>query len=604
MDVPFPRRIHLTPTLTVVIGTFVLVTAALVLWVQVITSEKVVRGLGGTLVDIGMGALHNEFAAQLDAIEEQGAYTAKAILAGSVLIDDVEELSTFAYGALAGTPQASLMVVASKGGYAVQVDRGDGDGVVVPQRAPVAKLPDLAAHIKEASGSDTGFWTPVHYIPGRSHSYVTYISPIRSGDTYLGIVVVGVSLDRLSKIAQKISTDDLTVFLAYGDGQLLAHPNLHQVTDQLTTNAPLIDMAAAPDGFLARHLDHEHRPATDYQMSDNIEMKVGYDAKGERRFVVFEDSGEKFGNLPVTIGAHFSASVLEQPLDQISDSIFIGLVLLGGSLVGAGFLAHYVARPIRRAAEGARAVARLDLEAVSPLPGSAVRELEDLANGFNAMLGGLTAFERYVPKKLVAKLLSEGRADAPPEERDVAVLFTDIAGFTSICEDMSAIETADFVNNHLSVLGGAIARNGGTIDKYIGDSVMAFWGAPDRLDVPSLPAARAALDIGRAIRADNIQREKQGKAPVRIRVGLHRGPLVVGDIGAPERVNYTVIGDTVNVASRLEGLGKSVDAEADVVILVSSDIAEQLDDSFSRQTIGEQKVKGKDTPIEVVRLLI
>ncbi|MEP3668632.1 MAG: adenylate/guanylate cyclase domain-containing protein, partial [Roseibium sp.] len=130
------RRIKLTPTLTIVIGAFVLVTAALVLVVQVITSEKIVRTLGGTLVDIGMDALQSDFASQLDAIEEQAAFTARAVIAGSVLIDDVEELSTFTYGALAGTPQASLLIVASSDGDAVQVDRGAGDGVIVPFRAP------------------------------------------------------------------------------------------------------------------------------------------------------------------------------------------------------------------------------------------------------------------------------------------------------------------------------------------------------------------------------------------------------------------------------------------------------------------------------------
>ncbi|MDN3719797.1 adenylate/guanylate cyclase domain-containing protein [Roseibium salinum] len=295
---------------------------------------------------------------------------------------------------------------------------------------------------------------------------------------------------------------------------------------------------------------------------------------------------------------------MEQPLEQLTNAILIGVALLGLSLVGAGLLAHRIGLPIRRAATGARAVADLELDSVQALPGSFVRELDDLASGFNSMLSGLKAFSRYVPKTLVRKLLREGRADAPPEEREVAVLFTDIAGFTAISEGMSATETAAFVNHHLSLLGAEITRQGGTIDKYIGDSLMAFWGAPERLDNPAEPAARAAVGMARAIRADNHARTARGEAPVRIRIGLHLGPLVVGDIGAPERVNYTVIGDTVNAASRLESLGKEIDPEAEVIILVSEDVGRKLAEDLGQEHMGAYRLAGRVEPVDVVRLVV
>ncbi|WP_420336923.1 adenylate/guanylate cyclase domain-containing protein [Roseibium sp.] len=168
---------------------------------------------------------------------------------------------------------------------------------------------------------------------------------------------------------------------------------------------------------------------------------------------------------------------------------------------------------------------------------------------------------------------------------------------------MSASETAAFVNHHLSLLGAEITRLDGTIDKYVGDSVMAFWGAPDHLDNPADPAARAALAMAAAIRADNLERERRNEPPVRIRIGLHMGPLIVGDIGAPGRVNYTVIGDTVNAAARLENLGKEIDAEADVIILASGEIARGLGSEIRQHPIGPQMVKGKSEPIDVVRLM-
>ncbi|MEJ8473856.1 adenylate/guanylate cyclase domain-containing protein [Roseibium algae] len=597
--------LRLAPTLTVIIGLLVFLTTSLVLYVQATTSEKVVRSLGGTMVDIAMDAFRNEFASHLDGIEAQGAFTAKALQTGAILIDDYQELATFAYGALAGTPHASLILIISADGTATQVDRGDGDGVFVPRRLPISRLPEVAALRETAQKEGKGFWTPVRYIPSHAHSYVSYVAPVMDTNGKVdALVIIGMSLDRLSEIAANISTDNLTVFLTYGGVDLLAHPDLPKVTDQLSPNNPLIDVAKGPDPFLANLSQHKPLPPQDYQLEKDLKLFVGTTEAGQRRFVVLKDSGEQFGKLPVSIGAHFPANILDQPLDQLSHAITVGLALLGISLLCSGLLAHYIARPIRRAAKGASAVARLDLEAIKLLKPSKVRELNDLAVGFNAMVSGLSAFMRYMPKSLVMKLVQEGRIDAPPEERDLAVLFTDIVGFTSLSEKMGTSETGDFINHHLSLIGDAIDARGGTVDKYIGDSVMAFWGAPQRIETPAVPAAQAAIDIAHAIIADNELRRASGLAPVRVRIGLHSGSLIVGDIGATGRVNYTVIGDTVNIASRLESLGREVDPDAEVIILASGDLGDMLPDTFKIEALGAQKVKGKHKPVDVIRLQI
>jgi adenylate cyclase len=596
-----PKQIRLTPTLTSVIGAFVLITAALVLSVQVFTSERVTRTMAAEMIMLGMEALQNEFAAQLDAIEEQAAYTARAIKSGAILLDDTQELATFAYGALAATPQASLILVVTAEGQAIKVQRGAGDGVFVPETIPVSKAPQYVELAQKAAAAKGSFWTPVSYVAAHGHSYVTYVVPMREGDTYIGSVVVGVSLRRLSEIAQRISTETLTVFLLYDDDQVLAHPQMHEVEHTLSPVNPTIDLHESPDGFLAEHFKHEIVQATDL-LPANMELKLGTDENGEQRFIVMQDSGEKFGALSILIGAHFPGDFLLQSFEELTNAILIGLLLLAASLVGAALLSHYIARPIKRAASGARAVAQLDLGSVPALPNSIVRELDDLATGYNAMVGGLSAFTRYMPSTLVGKLVREGRIDSPPEEREVAVLFTDIAGFTAISEGMGASETADFVNEHLTLLGKSIRKHGGTIDKYIGDSLMAFWGAPETLDSPARAAALAALDIAADLHQDNRRREQKGLPPVRVRIGVHSGPLVVGDIGAPERVNYTVIGDTVNVASRLESLGREVDPKAEVIILASGIVGQQIAGDIAFEALGAQKVKGKDALVDVIRL--
>ncbi len=159
------------------------------------------------------------------------------------------------------------------------------------------------------------------------------------------------------------------------------------------------------------------------------------------------------------------------------------------------------------------------------------------------------------------------------ETRELTVMFTDIVHFSEISERMGAEETAAFLNRHFGLLAACIEAEDGTIDKYIGDAVMAFWGAPDRMDDHA--ARRSARRAASPRRSPPTMRaaRRKGLRPVRVRIGIHSGPAVVGNIGTPERVNYTIVGDTVNDAQRLEALGHKLDAGADVTVLMSAETA-------------------------------
>lgn len=601
----FRNKLFITPTLATVIGTFVVITAAAILIIQALTSERVIRQLGGSLVDLGMDTSEAAFIEQLHAVTETANYTRASWASGELSFDDPEHLVGYIYGALAPQDRVSFMVLVDNQGKGVDVDRGDADGEILGGDVDLAAdIPSLAPILKEAENRKDPFWSEPLYMPTRNHTYFIYTHPFHSDGAYRGSFLIGMSLERISDITWSISTDDITVFLMKERSEeVVAHPMLEDHFEELSAEAPLLHVSQISDFFLSDFSALQIVDNKDYNIPEGMELRAGFDSNGDKRFIIIEHENDNLKGLPARIGIHFPAEYLDQPLQQLLVAIVVGLVLLVISLLGAIMLARRIAKPIRRAAGAATDVADLNLDNVEPLPSSIIRELDDLSTGFNSMVGGLKAFNRYVPRTLVQKLLSEGRADVMPEEREVAVLFTDIAGFTSVSEGMSASETAAFVNHHLSLLGAEITRLDGTIDKYVGDSVMAFWGAPDHLDNPADPAARAALAMAVAIRADNMERAKRNQPPVRIRIGLHMGPLIVGDIGAPGRVNYTVIGDTVNAAARLENLGKEIDADADVIILASGEIARNLNPEIRQHPIGPQMVKGKSEPIDVVRLL-
>ena len=182
-------------------------------------------------------------------------------------------------------------------------------------------------------------------------------------------------------------------------------------------------------------------------------------------------------------------------------------------------------------------------------------------------------------------------------------MFTDIAGFSSVAENLSAPEVAAVVNRHFEIVAGCIEAEDGTVDKFIGDSVMAFWGAPDAQADAAERACRAALAIADAIRAENDRRRSEGDVPLGIRIGIHTGSATVGNIGSPGRINYTIIGDAVNVGQRLEQLGKSLFPEgSETAILVSGATAAALGPDFHPTPAGKHLVKGRAGEIDVFKL--
>jgi len=217
------------------------------------------------------------------------------------------------------------------------------------------------------------------------------------------------------------------------------------------------------------------------------------------------------------------------------------------------------------------------------------------------MIDGLRLFETYVPKNMVSRLL--GSTDAGiSEERLITLMFTDIAGFTSMAEKMSASQIAALLNAHFTLLNEHVEAQDGTVDKYIGDSMMAFWGAPDDQADHAARGCEAILGIADAVRADNAVRAARGQQPFKIRIGLHTGPVIAGNIGAPGRVNYTVVGDTVNVANRLEQLGKDIAPDDDVVLLVSRDVVERAGTAFLFEEIGAFDIRRRESTLDVFML--
>jgi adenylate cyclase len=200
-------------------------------------------------------------------------------------------------------------------------------------------------------------------------------------------------------------------------------------------------------------------------------------------------------------------------------------------------------------------------------------------------------FSRFVNPHVVKQLLDRGVQTA---RREVTLLFSDIRGFTTLSETRSPEEVVDLINRYFSLQVDVIWRHGGTLDKYIGDCIMAMWGAP--LDNPQHAKSAVACALDMADTLQDFKRELGAEhLEFDVGIGLHSGPAVVGLIGSDKRREYTAIGDTVNLASRIEGLTK----DAKRRILVSKDTAELCGDAFEFVSCGTFPVKGRAQPVEL-----
>jgi adenylate cyclase len=254
-------------------------------------------------------------------------------------------------------------------------------------------------------------------------------------------------------------------------------------------------------------------------------------------------------------------------------------------------------------ARAALAVESLELEKAPQLKPGSFRETAAAAEAFNSMLRGLASFTTYVPHELVRRLVRRGQA-TQSEEREVSIMFTDIVGFTPLAGRLEPTALAGLLNRHFALIAKEIEATEGTLDKYIGDCVMAFWGAPEPQPDHRWRAAVTALGICAVLKHDNERRVRKGLKPVRLRIGLTSGLVVVGDVGAPGRINYTIIGDTVNRAQRLEQLAKKyLKEDEEVCVLASAELAAELPEGLARiERLGPIRLAGQNHDTEVVRL--
>ena len=435
-------------------------------------------------------------------------------------------------------------------------------------------------------GIDEPRWFEVSVHPVGMRPSIAYAGPVDVYQKRQGVLAVIIEYTRLAQFLSELSVGKSgAAFILRQDGTTVAAPDPD--ADELNmqrSDQPLLPIA---EGAMKQ-------AGSSYDVDKRIASQVRLVAAGNTYAVSLT---------PLTFPGWTLATVIPEaeflgPIEATIRQLLIGLaiLILAAGIISAWLARRVIATPLIMVVGELKHVARFDLEKVRR-HASRVTELENLSNAIADMAGGLAAFRKYIPADLVKTLVSEGIEPRPGGSiRNLTVMFADIAGFTGLSERLGD-QIIPLLASYLDTMSREVSTHGGTIDKFIGDAVMAFWGAPAANANHAVDACRAALACQRALRASGLG-DDSGK-PLRVRIGINSGDMLVGNIGSEVRLNYTVIGDAVNVASRLEGANKEYGTE----IIIGEETRRLAGDRIQVRELDRLMVYGRAGGIAIYELL-
>lgn len=451
------------------------------------------------------------------------------------------------------------------------------DGKVIDKKpiGPMDYDPRKRPWYETAKNNGEVSWTPIYvfYSGAEKTMGITSVAPVFRNNKLEGVFGIDMNLAVISRFLKNLNiTKNGIAFIVDADqGNMIAHPDFK---DKLLT----IDNINKP---------HIKRAYEIYKKDHKSQFYFKY--AGKAYFVsalvmphFIKDNWVNFIIVPEddVLGPIWQANI--NTLIYCAIIIFIGFLLIS-------FFSRRISNPIKELATDLARVKNLDIDNTIQIQ-SRVREVHLMARSIETMKIGLRSFEKYVPAALVRILISQGKAAKIGGSLTKATLFfSDIENFTTVSEKVGDETIMTQMCEYFDAITKIVRGNHGTIDKFIGDSLMAFWGAPVKDPDHIRHGCESALLAMDKINEINAHWESIGKIPFPTRIGMHSGDVIIGNLGARDRLNYTAIGDNVNVASRLERLNKVYGTN----IIVSHSIYEAIHEDFILRRLDKVVVKGR-----------
>ncbi|WP_029448200.1 adenylate/guanylate cyclase domain-containing protein [Candidatus Odyssella thessalonicensis] len=435
-------------------------------------------------------------------------------------------------------------------------------------------------------------WTSIYIFSTTGLPGVANATPLSTYEgQYFGVIGSDIPLDGFTEILKNIHFEGLSLILTK-KGEIVASP---------------FEERPARVSFTAA--DTQLRTVKDLTNKLPAEAFRLYQTNNLDKFIFTYENQTYIASFKEYDTATFKdwIYVFIMPIDTLigeikqtqQDTLIISFVIFILSIIFITYLAHRISRPIIQLSQQANRISSFDLSYPEQVH-SGIKELQQLQQSINTMRTSLVSFGKYVPKKLVRTLLDKGEeVKIGGKSKKITIMFTDIADFTTISETYPADKLVNHLSEYFEELTQIIDSVNGTVDKFIGDAIMSFWGAPNIDREQAMHACTAALLCQKRLNDLNRKWNFEKKPLLNTRIGIHCGEAIVGNMGASWRMIYSVLGDNVNLAARLEGLNKYYHTS----VIISEDVYHQIQDDVVARPLDIVAVKGKKKGIKIYELI-
>lgn len=550
--------------------------------------------LGNTLTLIARDAgqmvdeAERRLEAELRPIESQAAYLAERFKTGTIGFDDPDRLKLVVESSSAALPDlAGMMLIDEAGvGYRFLGDRRRSDipSIAVGNFGDLEGVPEVIALAKETA---TSVWRRPIWVPEIGQTVINYHTPIYSGDRFVGLLMQGKAVADLSNRLRSLQDGPLKVpFLLYDSSHVLAHPGLAELTLDVTEDAPLPALDTFQDAVLSEFSNLREVIFDRFSQ----EIRIGRAEFADTSYLFsYRDVAGLAADRTVTVGLYVNEERYVDVRDRLRATLALGVAIFLLAVPLALWMSKRTAVPIQALAAASEKVEAGDYDAVGTLPRSRMRELNEACRAFERMVSGLSErerildlFGRVVPKG-VAEILLRSPDGLKPQKTEATVLFCDLADFTHMTNELEPEKLVDVLNAYFTDMVDIVHAHNGIVTQFQGDAVLAVFNLPLEDRDHAGQAVAAAMEM-----RDHLANRVYVDRVLRNRIGIATGPMIAANVGAESRMNYTVHGDTVNLAARLENMNK----ELGTVILISAKTAAQTK-GVALRSMGVRSVRGQ-----------